>query len=368
MKLYIIAGEASGDLHGSNLILALKSKRPDIQIRCWGGELMKEAGGDVVKHYKDLAFMGFVEVLLNIKTILNNFDFCKKDILAFQPDAVVFIDYPGFNLRMAKFAKTNGFKVYYYISPQVWAWKQSRVKIIKQYVDRLFVILPFEKAFYQKFGVDATFVGHPLLDQINKNQQNNQWRKAHLLNDKPIIALLPGSRKQEILKILPLMLEVIPRFENDFQFVLAAAPSVGIDVYEKLVQHTGVKIIENQTYAILRESRVALVTSGTATLETALFRVPQVVCYKANSLSVFIARKLIKVPYISLVNLIMDRKIVEELIQDDLNLDSIIKELEKILPDGQFRQNMLKGYDELILALGEGGASEKVAEGILNHV
>ncbi len=365
MKLYIIAGEASGDLHGSNLIKALREQHSDLSIRCWGGELMQEAGGELVKHYRDLAFMGFIEVLMNLRTIARNLKFCKEDILANKPDALVLIDYPGFNLRIAEWAKENGIKVFYYISPQIWAWKQNRVHKIKRCVDRMFVVLPFEKDFYKKFDYDVSFVGHPLLDVISASEKNEQqFILENALNDKPIIALLPGSRKQEISTILPLMLSV----KNDFpdcQFVIAGAPGQTEDFYKPLLQNGDVKIIFGKTYALLQNACAGLVTSGTATLEAGLFKLPQVVCYKASAISFQIAKRVIKIKYISLVNLILDKEAVTELIQHKLNSNDIKLELNKLLHDEKRSRQMIEDYAILHSRLGGPGASSRVANEML---
>lgn len=356
MKYYIIAGEASGDLHGSNLIREIRKQDPDAQIRAWGGDLMKDAGATVVKHYRELAFMGFVEVLLNLRTILRNLSECKRDIKAFNPDAVVLIDYPGFNLRIARFAFESGFRVHYYISPQIWAWKQSRVSIIKRYVHRMMVILPFEKDFYSRFGYEADFVGHPLLDAI----KSGTYEFDSDPDTRPVIALLPGSRRQEVSTMLPLMLQATERMD-DYRLVLAVAPSLERSYYDAFLKGYDVELVEGNTYGLLSVAHAALVTSGTATLETALFRVPQVVCYKANPISYRIARALVKVKYISLVNLVMDRPVVKELIQDDLNCEYISSELGKLLGDTQARMHMLDEYDQLRGLLGGSGASANAA-------
>ncbi len=370
MKLYIIAGEASGDMHGANLLKELRLREPNLQVRCWGGGLMEAQGAEVRKHYKELAFMGFVQVLANIRTILKNFKLCKADILDWNPDAVILIDYPGFNLRMAKFVHDQGVQVLYYISPTIWAWKESRIKQIKAYVDRMCVILPFEKPFYAKFDYEVDYVGHPILDAIHSWNENNQssevWRKQNNLSEKPIIALLPGSRKQEISTMLKVMLQLPERFP-DYQFVVAGAPGQSLDYYRKQFGNSDVKIVQNDTYNLLRTSHAAVVTSGTATLETALFRVPEVVCYKANTISYYIARLLIKVKYISLVNLVLDREAVKELIQFDFNVAEVSDELTKIL-DGDGRKKMLQDYDDLINQLGRYGASAKAANAMLKTI
>ncbi len=364
MKYYIIAGEASGDLHASNLIKELKKIDVNATFRCWGGDLMQQQGATLVKHYRELAFMGFIEVIANLKTILRNIDFCKKDILEYRPDALILVDYPGFNLRIAKFAKEQGFKVYYYISPQVWAWKKNRVYSIKKHVDRMFVILPFEKEFYKKFDYEVDFVGHTLLDAINENKTvpDQLWKKENGLKDLPIVALLPGSRKQEINTMLPLMINAVKSF-NDVQFVIAGAPSVSKEFYEPFVKgFNHVAIVFDQTYQLLSHSKAALVTSGTATLETALFGVPEVVCYKGNLISYQIAKRLIKVEYISLVNLVMKRAVVKELIQKELNVKNLEMELKDILYNDQKRKQMEKDYLELKQILGGKGASAKTAK------
>ncbi len=358
MNYYIVAGEASGDLHASNLMRELKLLDKKASFRCWGGDLMKEQGATLVKHYRELAFMGFTEVLLNLRTILKNIELCKNDLLHNRPDALVLVDYPGFNLRIAEFAKKKGIKVVYYISPQVWAWKQSRVYKIKRIVDKMLVILPFEKEFYDKFKYDVEFVGHPLLDAVTAIP----YREEAVMTDKPIIALLPGSRKQEILQMLPLMMTVIPSFKK-YQFVVAGAPSQQTEFYEHLLKDTDVKIVYNQTYNLLRQSHAALVTSGTATLETALFAIPEVVCYKGGTISYQIAKKLVKVNYISLVNLIMNREVVKELIQDEVSPANLKNELDKIL-DTSVRKKMLVDFVELQQKLGGAGASRKAAESI----
>lgn len=369
MKYYIIAGEASGDLHGSNLMKALYQEDPNADIRFWGGDLMQNVGGTLVKHYKELAFMGFVEVLFHLKTILNNITICKKDITAFQPDVIVFIDYPGFNLRIAKWAKAEGFKTHYYISPQIWAWKESRITDIKRDVNKMYVILPFEKDFYEgKHHFPVEFVGHPLIDAIHNHPtiDGTVFRAANQLNDKPIIAILPGSRKQEITKMLSVMLSVVNDFP-EYQFVIAGAPSQEFSFYEGFISNENIKFVSNKTYDLLSNATAALVTSGTATLETALFKVPEVVCYKGSSISYQIAKRIITLKYISLVNLIMDKEVVTELIQEDCNTKRIGEELRKIL-DANYRETLLRQYDVLEAKLGGIGASSKTAKLIVGDL
>jgi lipid-A-disaccharide synthase len=368
-KYYIIAGEASGDLHGANLIKEIKKLDSNAEFRCWGGDLMEEEGVELVKHYKDLAFMGFLEVIRNIRTILGNMKFCKKDILDYKPDAVIFIDYPGFNLRIAEFVHENKIPTLYYVSPQVWAWKQSRVEKIKKVVDKMFVILPFEKDFYKKLAYDVDFVGHPLIDAIEQFKEKAISKQAfcekYELNEKPIIALLPGSRSQEIEKKLPLMLSVVSEL-NDYQFVIAGAPARSKEYYDPFLISDDVHLILNDTYNLLNNSHAALVTSGTATLETALFKVPQVVCYKSSVFSYRIAKFLIgkRIKFISLVNLIVGKEIVKELIQSELTEVNLMKELEVIVSN-EGRENMLKEYKLLEDKCGGTGASFNTANGML---
>lgn len=369
MKYYIIAGEASGDLHGSNLMKALYNEDPKAEIRFWGGDLMQSAGGTLVKHYRDLSFMGFLEVALNIKTIVNNIKICKKDIIDFQPDVLVFIDYPGFNMRIAKWAKKLGMKTHYYISPQIWAWKENRIKDIKRDVDKMYVILPFEKDFYEnKHHYQVEFVGHPLIDAINNRTSINEieFIKENNLSDKPIIAILPGSRKQEITKMLSVMLSVIDDFP-DYQFVIAGAPSQQYSFYSAFLTSKNCHFISNKTYDLLSVSYAAIVTSGTATLETALFKVPEVVCYKGSWLSYQIAKRIVTLKYISLVNLIMDKEVVTELIQENYNSKTLKIELQKLL-DPKHRVELLKNYNALEMKLGGSGASHKTAELIVNNL
>lgn len=371
LKIYMIAGEASGDLHGSNLMKELLAEQPGIDFRFWGGDLMQEVAGKPVKHIKELAFMGFVEVLMNLRTILSNIKTCKEDILAFQPDALVLIDYPGFNLRIAEWAKTQGIKVFYYISPQVWAWKQNRVHKIAGSVDRLFAILPFEPDFYARFGYVAEYVGHPLLDAIGQYRQTvfseQAFRQKWGLGDKPVIALLPGSRKQEVRVKLPIMLEAVKGM-HDYEILIAGAPSLDKSFYEPMISGSQAKIIHGATYDVLGCAEAAAVTSGTATLETALLNVPEVVCYKASPVSYAIAKRLIKIRFISLVNLIMDREVVRELIQQECNPEQIRHELSLIVEGGERRAQLLEEYARLREILGGGGASRKVARAMLDDL
>ena len=369
MRYYVITGEASGDLHGSNLISEIRKLDNIADIRCWGGDLMQQAGGVLVKHYRDLAFMGFIEVVKNIGTIYRNLNFCKSDILSYKPDVLVLIDYPGFNLRIAEWASKKGIPVVYYISPQVWAWKESRVKKIRSSVDKMLVILPFEKDFYRKWNYEVEYVGHPLADFVNESQQTASVAPEAVpfpLNQKNIVALLPGSRQQEVIKKLPVMLEATRHFP-DYQFIVAKAPSLDDSFYQQFTgPYKNVLSIRNKTYQLLMQSKAALVTSGTATLETALFGVPQVVCYKGSGISYQIAKRLIKVKFISLVNLIMDKEIVKELIQEEMNVANIRAELNRILKDQQAISAMKKDYADLKKLLGEGGnASAKAARSIV---
>ena len=363
MKYYIISGEASGDLHGSNLMKSLYKNEPNAEIRFWGGDLMEQAGGKLVKHYRELAFMGFAEVVMNLRTITKNLAFCKEDIAAFKPDAIIFIDYPGFNLRIAKWAKTQGIKTEYYISPQIWAWKENRISAIKRDVDNMYVILPFEKDFYEKkHNYPVHFVGHPLIDAIANRTAIDEhvFRTKHQLSDKPIIALLPGSRKQEISKMLSVMLSMVNDYK-DYQFVIAGAPSQNYDFYKTFINQDNVAFISNETYDLLSVSYAALVTSGTATLETALFKVPQVVCYKGSWISYQIGKRVVDLKYISLVNLILDKEVVTELIQGDFNKKRLKKELDLILDDVH-RTTLFNQYFELENKLGGKGASQKTAD------
>ncbi len=370
MKYYIIAGEASGDLHASNLVAEIKKKDKKAEFRGFGGDLMKAQGVDLVKHYRLMAYMGFVEVAVNLRKVLGNIAQCKQDMVDYQPDVVILVDYPGFNLRMAKFAHEKGFKVIYYISPQVWAWKRRRVNKIKASVDKMLVILPFEEEFYKRYGVDVTYVGNPLLDEFEKFGTANRsifLRRNSLGEKREIIALLPGSRKQEVKRMLPIMLKMVPRFP-DYQFVVAGVSSLDKDLYKQIMGNTDAFYVENQTYELLQNSSAALVTSGTATLEAALFTVPEVVCYKATDFSYRLAKWMIKVKYISLVNLVMDREAVKELIQNDLTEEKLAAELDQLLHNGKRQRQLLEDYEELKDRLGNAGASEKAAEVIINHL
>jgi lipid-A-disaccharide synthase len=369
MKYYIIAGEASGDLHASNLMRALKENDSRAEFRFWGGDLMQEQGGQLVKHYRELAFMGFVEVLFNLKTILKNISFCKEDISAFNPDAIIFVDYPGFNLRIAKWAKEEGYQTNYYISPQIWAWKENRINAIKRDIDHMYVILPFEKEFYEeKHNFPVHFVGHPLIDAIGQKKLPNvpALKKEYDLDERPIIAVLPGSRKQEISKMLEVMLSITPDFP-EYQFVIAGAPSQDAEFYAPFIKQKNIKLIMNKTYDVLSLAHAAMVTSGTATLETALFKIPEVVCYKGSYVSYQIARRIVNLDYISLVNLIMNREVVKELIQNDFNTKTLKKEFKKILED-EHRTKIFKDYFELEQKLGGKGASEKTAQLIVKSI
>lgn len=366
MKYYIISGEASGDLHGSNLMKAIFEKDSNAEIRFWGGDLMEQVGGTMVEHYRNLAFMGFAEVLLNISTIFKNINFCKKDILEFKPDVLILIDYPGFNMRIAKFAKKKGIKVHYYISPQIWAWKENRIRKIKRDVDEMMVILPFEKDFYEKkHNFPVHFVGHPLIDAISNREQvdENDFRRTHNLSDKSIIALLPGSRKQEIKKLLSVMLKMADKF-TDYQFVIAGAPSQDYEFYKQFIDKDNVKFISNKTYDLLSISYAAIVTSGTATLETALFKVPEIVCYKTSWISYQIGKRLVDLKFISLVNLIMGKEVVKELIQNDFDENNLERALHNILDDYQ-RAVLFMDYYDLEQKLGGKGASKKAANLII---
>jgi len=365
MKYYLIAGEASGDLHGANLIKAIRKLDHEAQFRAWGGDKMQAAGAELVKHYRELAFMGIAEVIANLGTILKNMAFCKEDLLQYQPNQLILIDYPGFNLRMAKYAHQQGFKVTFYISPTVWAWKQSRVQIIKKYVDRMVVILPFEQAFYARFGVQVDFAGHPLLDELEEEKKiaKENFLEINQLDKKPMVAVLPGSRIQEIKKMLSALLNVAPRFP-DYQFVVAGMTAVSREAYHW--KDKNVKIVFDQTHALLRHASAALVTSGTATLETALLGTPQVVVYKTSPLTYAIGKLMVKIQYFSLVNLIMDEAIVTELLQQDFTTDRLAMELDKILHDKATQTRIKTAYADLRKKLGKPGVSDRIAKLIVD--
>ena len=364
-KVFIIAGEPSGDLHASNLVKCLKEKDPYIDFRGWGGDLMLKAGVDIKNDLSKLAFMGFAEVLFNLRTIFENFNLCKKQLREYQPDVIIMVDYPGFNLRMAKWAKKNGFVVTYYVSPQIWAWKSSRIKTIKANIDRMYCILPFEEEFYAQYGFYVHYMGHPLMDEISFHKSKEGGVKFK--KGKPIIAILPGSRGQEIKRKLDVMLKAAESYKN-MDIYVAAAPNLDRRFFKSFQDDfPEVQFVFGQTYDLLQESELAIVTSGTATLETALFRVPQVVCYKSSFVSYAIARFLVNIKFISLVNLIMDREIVKELIQNNCTVDEIKIEIDLILNDKNYRNKMLSEYDELVLRIGEKGCSEKIAQDLISH-
>lgn len=370
MKYYIIAGEASGDLHAANLMQCIAKRDKSAHFRYWGGDKMAQYGQEQVKHYRDLAFMGFAEVLMNLRTIMKNLAFCKKDVISYQPDVLILVDYPGFNLRIAEFAHERGMKVFYYISPQIWAWKEGRVKKIRKVVDKMFVILPFEKAFYHKHDVEVDYVGNPLLDAIEQERivsKKDTFRAEYDLDDRPVVALLPGSRRQEIAKMLHWMLMMSKKFP-DYQFIVAAVPGLPASFYQRIIGGDTIKVVTNRTHDLLRHAQGALVTSGTATLETALLKVPQVVCYKGSFVSYWLARFLIKVKFISLVNLIADREVVRELIQHDLNEKNLTFELQRLMEDQRFRKRIFTDYEQLHVLLGGGGASEIAANKMLDYL
>lgn len=370
MKYYLIVGEASGDLHASNLMRALQHEDPQAEFRFFGGDLMKAVGGTCVKHYRELAYMGFIPVLLHLRTIFRNMDYCKKDVEAWQPDVLILVDYPGFNLKIAEYIKQHTrIPVYYYISPKIWAWKEYRIKNIKRDVDELFSILPFEVDFFKKHQYPVHYVGNPCVDAVDDFRKNgeetfSEFIAANGLENRPIIALLAGSRRQEIKDNLSRMIEAARSFPQ-YQFVVAGAPGIEPDFYKQYID-SSTKIVFGQTYRLLQQAEAALVTSGTATLETALFRVPQVVCYytAAGKLVSFLRRHILKVKYISLVNLIADCEVVTELVADGMTVANIKKELAKIVPGGSGRSLMLSEYDRLIAILGEPGASERAASQI----
>lgn len=367
MKYYIIAGEASGDLHGSNLIKGLKKSDPEAHFRVWGGDLMQQAGGELVRHYKETAVMGFVEVLMHASKIKKNFDLCKKDLVEYNPDVLILIDYPGFNFRMAKYAKDRGIKVFYYISPKVWAWKEGRIKNLKRDVDKLFIIFPFEVEYFKKHGIEAEYNGNPLLDSTDAHPCNLESREEFILrnnlDNRPIIGLLAGSRKTEISYLLPKIKNLIHHFP-DHQFILAAAPSIEPSYYQEILKDSNLKVLFGETYSVLKHSAAAVISSGTASLEAALLNTPQVVCYGGNEISYQIAKRFVKVKYISLVNLILDAPAVKELIQHDCTQENIITELKDLLTDKR-RKQVAKYYKKLRELLGGEGASEKTAKAMM---
>jgi lipid-A-disaccharide synthase len=364
-KIYIISGEASGDLHAANLVSELKKQNNSLEFRAWGGDRLINEGVIIDKHIRELAFMGFLEVLLNLKTILRNIRSCKKNLLDFKPDLLILVDYPGFNLRIAKWAKSKSIPVYYYISPQIWAWKESRIHLIKKTVERMYCILPFEKDFYMKHSLNVSYLGHPLLDEVIKFKILNN-NSLELKNKRPILAILPGSRKQEIERKLPLMIAASSQFP-EYNVIVACAPNLDLAYYEKFKTQE-VLFVKNQTYNLLQNAELAIVTSGTATLEAALFKVPQVVCYKSSFISFWIAKKLIKIKFISLVNLIANKEIVRELIQQDCTASNIAGELIKIKKGEKKAIQMNNDYTDLIELLGNEGASSRVAEDMLKNL
>lgn len=359
MKYYIIAGERSGDLHGSNLIKALKNNDPSAEIRCWGGDYMKKAGGELVVHYKELAVMGFAEVLKSINKISGYIRHCKKDLEDWKPDVVILIDFAGFNLRIAKFAKEKGFKVFYYISPKIWAWQQSRVHKVKAYVDKMFVILPFEKDFYKKHNVDVEYVGNPLMDAIRDFNPNPFFKKDNKIGSKPLIAILPGSRKQELEKLLKIYIKAADYFP-EYEFAVAGVDNLSDELYS-VAKQKGIKVIYNQTYDLLSQAHAAIVTSGTATLETALFEVPQVVCYKTSALTYAVGKALVKIDFFSLPNLIADKEVVKEMLQKEVTPERLANELKKVVHGGFKREVQLADYKKIKDLLGRTSASEKTA-------
>jgi lipid-A-disaccharide synthase len=364
-KIYIISGEASGDLHSANLVSELKKQNNSLEFRAWGGDRLRNEGVIIDKDIKELAFMGFLEVMLNIRTIFKNMRSCKENLLNFKPDLLILVDYPGFNLRIAKWAKSKGICIYYYISPQIWAWKESRIHLIKKTVERMYCILPFEKDFYMKHSLNVSYLGHPLLDEVNKFKMLND-NSLELKNKRPILAILPGSRKQEIERKLPLMIEASSQFP-EYTVIVACAPNLDLNYYEKFKTQE-VLFVKNQTYNLLQNAELAIVTSGTATLEAALFKVPQVICYKSSFISFWIAKKLIKIKFISLVNLIAKKEIVRELIQQNCTSNNIAGELIKIKKGEKKAIQINKDYNDLIKLLGNEGASSRVAEDMLKNL
>lgn len=374
MRYYIIAGEASGDLHGSNLIKGIREIDSSAQIRCWGGDLMKEAGAELVKHYKDGAIMGFVEVVANLGKLAKNLNDCKNDIINYNPDVVVLIDYPGFNFRIAQFAKERGMRVFYYIAPKVWAWKENRVHKLKKYVDRLFIIFPFEIEYFKKWGIDAIYRGNPLLDSVDNHSSADETKedfqkRTGIGTAETTVALLAGSRRSEIKYLLPRMMQVAEKYPN-YRFLLACAPSMEREFYEGIVgkKCSNIKLLFGETYSILRHSDAAIINSGTASLEAALIGVPQVVCYGGNEISYQIAKRVVKLKYISLANLIMDKGLFKELIQHDCTPQKISQELDNLLNNSEYRAKMISDYRNVRDVLGGKGASAKVARAMIEEL
>ncbi len=362
MKYYIIAGEASGDLHASNLMKELKKKDTQAIFRYLGGDLMQEQGGELVKHYNETAYMGFLDVFMHLRSILKNIKLIKQDVLNYKPDVLILVDYPGFNLRIAEYAYHAGIRVFYYISPKIWAWKQSRVFKIKQFVDKLFIIFPFEKDFYKKFDYDVEYVGNPIMDAIETEDKDiDKFRRKYELSERRIIALLPGSRKQEIKHNFPVMLKVAAQFP-ELQFIVAGASSLEKSFIEKYITQKNVKLLYNKTHEILIHSDAALVTSGTATLETAILNIPEAVCYRGDAVSYQIAKRLIKVDFISLVNLVMQKEVIKEYVQNNMTVENLSKELNLLLNNDLYKNTMLANYAQMRERLGGKGASERTAE------
>ncbi len=362
MKYYLIAGEASGDLHASNLMKELKKEDKNAQFRYLGGDLMQKHGGKLVKHFKETAYMGFIDVILHLPAILKNIKFIKKDIAEYNPNVLILVDYPGFNLRIAEFAHNEGFKVYYYISPKIWAWKQSRVHKIKKYIDKLFIIFPFEKVFYKKFDYQVEYVGNPIMDAIDISKSDIfEFKKKYNLNEKKIIALLPGSRKQEIKHNFPIMLKIAEKFP-DYQFVVAQSSVLDKKIFAEHISTQDIKHVYDNTYELLKHSEAALVTSGTATLETAILNIPELVCYKGDYISYKVAKKIVKVEFISLVNLVMQKEVIKEFVQYEMTVENISNELNLLLKDKKYKANMLNNFELMRKKLGGKGASKRTAK------
>ncbi len=372
MKYYVIAGEVSGDKHSAFLVRNIKQQDPNAEFRGFGGDYMQQEGTTLVRHIKDLAYMGFIEVVAHLRTILNNLKFCKQDILSYNPDAIILTDYPGFNLRIAKFAYRHNIKVYYYVSPQVWAWKKGRIKTIGKVIDKLFVILPFEKEFYRQHNIEVEYNGNPLLDEVadfkQKEENKDLFLRQYSLGEKPVVALLPGSRTQEINKMLPQQIRIFDKYKEKFDFVIAGVSTHSIDFYKNIIGDREIKVVFNGTYNLLNVSSAAIVCSGTATLETALFNIPQVVCYKSSLLSYIIAVYIVHIKHISLVNIIMGKEVVKELLQQDCNYDNLLKEFDKICFDQEYINKMKNDYQKLYTLLGSCGCSENMAKYIVNDL